>query len=289
MSLIHLANNYKTDKGTKTGSKTGFAAAYEHLFKDIKNEKIKMLEIGLNNGGPEHGSQRFSRIIEDCPSIRMWHDYFQNGDIWGFDINDLDSSLLLKLDRFRFSKGDQGSSENLNNLVKDIKKHYGDNYLFDLVIDDGSHAFYHQQKTFSILSEIVRPGGYYVIEDIQWQPNQNIGGAKAGGVAPFDVKSLPATVNTGKLVSQLLCEISEDQKYLKFTSNKKINKSSLKTSQIFLFEERRPEIFTKFINEIKLYDRLNISCKSCWPEIFKLGNCNGKDAIFLKKKEQNAI
>ena len=193
--LLDLADKYYTDKGTEKGSATGFALIYERLFGNLKNESIKLLEIGLNNGGPEHGGDRFERIIDSCPSIEMWHEYFQNGDIWGFDINSVDTSILDKLDRFTFFKGDQGSLESYQNLEKQLVEKYGDDHLFDFVIEDGSHAFYHQQMSFAHLSKFVKPGGYYIIEDIQWQPDENKGGGKAGGGAPFDVSKLPKTVN----------------------------------------------------------------------------------------------
>ena len=154
--LLDLADKYCTDKGTEKGSATGFALIYEHLFGNLKNESIKLLEIGLNNGGPEHGGDRFNRIIDNCPSIEMWHEYFQNGNIWGFDINSVDAGILDKLDRFTFFKGDQGSLESYQNLEKQLVETYGDDHLFDFVIEDGSHAFYHQQMSFAHLSKFVK-------------------------------------------------------------------------------------------------------------------------------------
>ena len=39
-----------------------------------------------------------------------------------------------------------------------------------MVIDDGYHASKHQQITFKELWNTVRSGGYYVIEDLHYQP-----------------------------------------------------------------------------------------------------------------------
>lgn len=278
--LLDLADKYYTDKGTEKGSATGFALIYERLFGNLKNESIKLLEIGLNNGGPEHGGDRFERIIDSCPSIEMWHEYFQNGDIWGFDINSVDTSILDKLDRFTFFKGDQGSLESYQNLEKQLVERYGDDHLFDFVIEDGSHAFYHQQMSFTHLSKFVKPGGYYIIEDIRWQPDENKGGGKAGGGAPFDVSKLPKTVNTRKLFECLFINpysrnvmerfnlpnatfVTDEQiagKPSAFDHVPNGNDPSYYQidlhNHINLLNERRPEYASILLNECRKYDRI---------------------------------
>ena len=40
----------------------------------------------------------------------------------------------------------------------------------DIIIDDASHASYHQQLGLSVLFDSLKPGGIYVIEDLGWQP-----------------------------------------------------------------------------------------------------------------------
>ena len=39
-----------------------------------------------------------------------------------------------------------------------------------MIIDDASHASYDQQLGFAKLFEAVEPGGFYVLEDLHWQP-----------------------------------------------------------------------------------------------------------------------
>ena len=41
---------------------------------------------------------------------------------------------------------------------------------FDVIVDDGSHASYHQQLTMLKLFALVKSGGLYIIEDLNWQP-----------------------------------------------------------------------------------------------------------------------
>ena len=38
--------------------------------------------------------------------------------------------------------------------------------MFDVIIDDGSHLIDHQIKSFNILKEKMKPGGIYIIEDV---------------------------------------------------------------------------------------------------------------------------
>jgi hypothetical protein len=57
-----------------------------------------------------------------------------------------------------------GDQSNQNDLAKLKTKNY------DIIIDDGSHISEHQQISFKELWESVKPGGYYVIEDLHYQP-----------------------------------------------------------------------------------------------------------------------
>lgn len=269
--LLELADLYKSDKGKIVGSSTGFALIYEHLFGHLSNEKVKILEIGLNNGGPEHGSDKMNRVIQDCPSIKMWHEYFLNGDIWGWDINDIEVELLNSMDRFKFFKGDQGDFEAYKNFETLTENTYSGNNLFDFIIDDGSHAWYHQQMSFAHLSKLIKPGGYYIIEDLQWQPDEKQGGSKAGGTAPFDVRKLPHTVNTGKFFDALFPvsnsippneDISDPStgpataSQIEDSTHRGIHVELIK--HINLLQERRPEYASVLLNEIKKYDRIDL-------------------------------
>src|SRR5262249_56438524 len=40
--------------------------------------------------------------------------------------------------------------------------------VIDLVIDDASHAYSHTKRAFEVLFPLVRPGGWYAIEDWSW-------------------------------------------------------------------------------------------------------------------------
>lgn len=42
--------------------------------------------------------------------------------------------------------------------------------VFDVIIDDGSHASFDQQLTLSHFFPLLADGGWYFIEDLDWQP-----------------------------------------------------------------------------------------------------------------------
>ncbi len=85
------------------------------------------------------------------------------------DIND---ATHLDKDRIKTAVADQGSREQLDAFKKSI----GD-LQFDLIIDDGSHRGDHQQITLESLWPTLKPGGMYVIEDLN---NRGIGEQTTG-------------------------------------------------------------------------------------------------------------
>lgn len=70
-------------------------------------------------------------------------------------------SVLINEERIFTYYVDQSGVDSLRNLIAVTNRE------FDLIIDDGSHILEHQLLSFSILSEAVRVGGYYIVEDIK--------------------------------------------------------------------------------------------------------------------------
>lgn len=157
--LVELADYYKTDKGTQIGHAHNYASLYSFLFEQFRDQAFSMLEIGLERGGVEAGAS-VDRVGSDVPSIRMWLNYFPHAKLYGFDLSDFSH---IQLDRFEFHRGDLGSIADLDRLGAALPQ-------LKLLIDDGSHASFHQQLAFLKLFDKVEPGGFYVIEDFHWQP-----------------------------------------------------------------------------------------------------------------------
>lgn len=156
--LDRLANKYKTDKGSIYYNAHAYAHIYERYFEPMRHQPITLLELGLlrhdvqihNPGGP----------YDDTPSLFMWREYFPNATIIGFDIADF--SRVPEIRGVKIVRGDMGNPDDLMSLV--------DNGPFDIIIDDASHTSHHQQIALGTLFPYLNSGGYYIIEDVNYQP-----------------------------------------------------------------------------------------------------------------------
>lgn len=137
--LTNLADKYGTDKGSEAHY---FTEVYEYFFLPIKYEARKICEIGVAEGA----------------SLKMFRDYFPNGVIYGIDIND---ASWFNSNTIKTFVADQANRKKL----KDFIDTYGDN--FDIILDDGGHTMEQQQISFAYLFKYLKPGGYYIIEDVQ--------------------------------------------------------------------------------------------------------------------------
>ena len=153
--LTKIANDYGSDKGDTVFHAHGYTKFYSFLFEQFRLEHFRMLEIGLHRGEIDPG-RLLTRKLTSVPSIKMWLEFFPNAEVFGFDISDFSEA---KEDRFTFHRGDMGSAEDLNKLKANLPP-------LRVIVDDGSHAAYHQQFAFTHLFEKVESGGFYIIEDL---------------------------------------------------------------------------------------------------------------------------
>ena len=139
LSLDAIGLRFGTDKSSRHHDYLNF---YEQVFARRRQEPLTLLEIGVFNGA----------------SVRAWRDYFPNARIVGADIEPM--ARRWRGDRIEIEYMDQS---NLEDLTRVAVKHGP----FDIVIEDGSHLWEHQITTLKALYPFVRPGGLYVVEDLQ--------------------------------------------------------------------------------------------------------------------------
>lgn len=149
-NLTELANRYNSDKGNEYKCAHHYTQHYQPIFEKLAKQKgLSLLEIGLNRDD-----------TSDVPSLRMYRDFFgPKAMLCGMDIRP--EFKRFEDDGFVIFIGDQSKSKDLVQCA---------DFSFSIVIDDGSHASSHQQITLRELWKTVRPGGFYVIEDLHWQP-----------------------------------------------------------------------------------------------------------------------
>jgi SAM-dependent methyltransferase len=142
MTLDQLAIKYTTDKSSLFHN---YAIKYDRILSNNRNNFKKILEIGIGGDNTNDGGQ----------SLRMWKEYFPQATIFGLDIINKKSQ---EEDRIQIFQGDQSDLSTLESI-----SNFGP---FDLIIDDGSHYYEHQIISFQNLFSSVRPGGFYIIEDV---------------------------------------------------------------------------------------------------------------------------
>lgn len=160
-SLTDLANRYGTDKGTQKREAHGYSLVYDLLFAGFRNSEFNLLEVGLAIGGPELGGDPGREVLRS-PSVEMWIEHFPNARIYGADISDFSK---LNYERFTFTQVDCSNPDDVRRLL-DLGT------TFDIVLDDASHASYHQQVTLANLFPALKPGGLFIVEDLHWQPGR---------------------------------------------------------------------------------------------------------------------
>jgi hypothetical protein len=62
--------------------------------------------------------------------------------------------------RYTLIEGDQGNVDDLRHFLNSV------NEEIDFMVDDGGHTMHQQQLSFAVSFPYIRPGGYYVIEDL---------------------------------------------------------------------------------------------------------------------------
>lgn len=180
--LTQLADKYKTDKGSILHR---YTEVYEYFFYPLKSSARKICEIGVLEGA----------------SLEMFADYFTQAVIYGIDIKD---ASHLNSDRIRTFVADQSDRKQLSAFVA------ANGSDFDLILDDGGHSMPQQQISFACLFKCVRPGGYYIIEDLQ---TSLLDGYEAEpGEGNTTLTMIHRFVRSGEIESKYMTD--EERKYL---------------------------------------------------------------------------
>jgi predicted O-methyltransferase YrrM len=180
--LTRLADKYGTDKGSSWHK---YTEVYAYFFAPMRNDARKILEIGVENGA----------------SLKMFRDYFPKATIYGIDIED---SSRLNSARIRTFVANQ---EDVNQLRKFIEACGSD---FDLILDDGGHSMPQQQVSLGFLFPHVKPGGYYIVEDVHTSVIGGYGADQDG--RNTTLRMIENFIRTGKLVSKYMA--NEQTQYL---------------------------------------------------------------------------
>lgn len=146
-TLQHL---YQEHQGKVSDKWSLYLGEYERLFSVFHNLPIRMLEIGIQNGG----------------SLEIWARYFTQAEkLLGCDINPNCHRLTYEDPRIAVVVGDA----NLDETEKIILGHTP---IYDLIIDDGSHRSSDIVESFARYFPHLADGGLFIVEDLccsYWQ------------------------------------------------------------------------------------------------------------------------
>ncbi len=144
MSLVDLVDNERSDKNTVHS----YLDLYEKLLASKKDTAKNVLEIGIYHGG----------------SIKLWHQYFTNAQIYGLDIIDIADvwDELKGNDKITLYTSTDAYDENF------VKNEFFDkNIKFDFMLDDGPHSLESMIKYIKLYSNLMTDDGILIIEDVQ--------------------------------------------------------------------------------------------------------------------------
>jgi SAM-dependent methyltransferase len=146
LSLEALAYKFGTDKSKDDH---GYTNLYQMLFDPIRWTVTNVTEMGVSAG----------------QSLQVWFHYFPNAHIHGFDpYHDMDRAETLfsghRVHIYRQDVLDPDVTLQDVGLVSES---------MDIVIEDGFHTVDQQEAFLQKLFTIVKPGGYYIIEDVGYR------------------------------------------------------------------------------------------------------------------------
>lgn len=138
-----LAKIYAEHRGRILHKWVHYLDTYERYFAAYVGRPVRMLEIGVSQGG----------------SLEMWRRYFgPEAIIFGIDINPASATCVDPPNQVRI--GSQADPQFLQAVIEEMGPP-------DIILDDGSHVAAHQTQSFRALFPLLTDGGVYVIEDLQ--------------------------------------------------------------------------------------------------------------------------
>jgi SAM-dependent methyltransferase len=165
----------------RAGKQSGHEEVYGCL--DFDRSKIgAVLEIGIGSNDPKMPSSMGRNGVPGA-SLLLWRELFPNAQVIGADF---DKKILMNAERISSFFVDSTNSKSIEDMLGAISQTLEVND-FDLIIDDGLHTPEANLRNFRVLNESLRPGGFYVIEDIDasWAPMFDLFGR---GLDDFDSK-----------------------------------------------------------------------------------------------------
>ena len=139
-----LFDLYSEHRGKVSDKWSIYLSEYDRLFSSYRDRPVRILEIGIQNGG----------------SLEIWSKYFPGAEaLVGCDINPDCAKLTFEDPRINVVVGDANADATETEILTRSPN-------FDLIIDDGSHTSGDIVKSFARYFRHLRQGGIFVAEDL---------------------------------------------------------------------------------------------------------------------------
>lgn len=149
---------YATKEGKVSDKWESYLPNYEKWCTPYKNFRVRLLEIGVQNGG----------------SLEIWAKYFPRAEIiLGSDINADCGRLQFQDHRIKIVLGDINAADVRSQIMAHSDR-------FDIIIDDGAHTSTSILEAFSGYFSKLSYGGLYIIEDLHCSYWPKFGGGLRG-------------------------------------------------------------------------------------------------------------
>jgi len=158
--LCEIMGKCGSDKGSLNidHSWHNYTTFYYSIFKDLREKKLRIFELGLGTNNVNIPSNMGENGIPGA-SLFGWSEFFFDSHIFGADI---DNDILFNTNKIKTFYCDQTDPEVIKKMWNEPELQ--DN--FDIIIEDGLHTFNANVTFFENSIHKLKPNGYFIIEDI---------------------------------------------------------------------------------------------------------------------------
>ncbi len=153
--LCRIMTKHGSDKGIGYHN---YTTLYSALFSEFQSRPLVLFELGLGTNNPRLASSMGTHGLPGA-SLRGWREFLPQAQIYGADI---DRDILFGEDRIKTFYCDQCDSASIDRLWSEPELSRG----ADIIVEDGLHVFRANRSFLENSLKHLRPGGFYVTEDI---------------------------------------------------------------------------------------------------------------------------
>jgi len=148
--LSNIVDNSRTDKNTVHS----YLPLYQNLLERKQYSAKNVLEIGIGD----------CQGISNGGSIKLWHDFFVNADVYALDIQHVNKVWdgIKNNNRIHLVTSTNAYDQTFFNsffMTKNLK--------FDFMLDDGPHTLESMKSFIKLYSQLMTDDGILIIEDVQ--------------------------------------------------------------------------------------------------------------------------